>query len=105
MSIIIHAPFLHVNAMALFPVILIREKEFAHDPVLINHEKIHLRQEIEMLILPFYLCYLGCYVLNRAKGMDHDTAYRQIIFGREAYANEAKLQYLKTRKFWAWRKE
>jgi hypothetical protein len=41
--------------MALFPVILFREKTFAEDEVMMNHELIHHRQQLELLILPFYI--------------------------------------------------
>jgi len=43
---------LHVKGMALYPFILLREKKFADDPLIMNHEKIHHKQEIELLILP-----------------------------------------------------
>lgn len=101
---IIHAPFLKVNAMALYPFVLVREKHFKSNETLLNHEKIHLRQERELLILPFYFAYLSHYIYNRFKGMGHDTAYRNIIFEREAYKHEADFAYLKSRKFCAWRK-
>lgn len=101
---IIHAPFLKVNAMALYPFILVREKQFRQNQVLLNHEEIHLKQEKELLILPFYFLYLGNYIYNRLKGMNHHTAYRNIIFEREAYDHEADFTYLKSRSFCAWRR-
>ena len=41
------------QAIALWPFIVLKCKERRHDKVLINHERIHLRQQLECLILPF----------------------------------------------------
>ncbi len=88
--------------MALFPFILVKEASFRHDEVLIRHERIHLRQEVELLVIPFYVLYLFNYGVNLIRFKDHNKAYRQIIFEREAYTNEAIPGYLKKRKLWAW---
>ena len=99
---IIVAPFLKVAGMALFPVILIQHKSALTDKVLINHEKIHLRQQAELLVLPFYVLYLLNYLILLAKYRNHYTAYKNISFEREAYANEGNLQYLAARKWYKW---
>jgi hypothetical protein len=78
--------------MALFPFILVNPKK-KFGPVLLNHERIHLRQELELLIIPFYIIYLAELV---TKG------YRNISFEREAYDNEHNLNYLKERKAYSW---
>jgi len=95
---------LHVKGMALYPFILLREKKFADDPLIMNHEKIHHKQEIELLILPFYLLYVTNYLLNRFRYSTHHEAYMHIIFEREAYANENDLNYLKNRKLFSFLK-
>ena len=87
--------------MALYPFILFRDPTIAKDPVLLNHELIHHRQQTELFIFPFYILYLLHYLVNRMKYPDHLTAYKNIIFEREAYANEADLGYLKNRKWFA----
>ncbi|MCR5454898.1 MAG: hypothetical protein K6F33_07940 [Bacteroidales bacterium] len=71
--------------------------------VLLNHERIHLRQQAEMLVVFFYIMYFFYYVRNRLKGQTHFDAYRNIPFERESYEKEADLDYLKQRKFWQWR--
>jgi hypothetical protein len=95
-------PSLPANGMAIFPFILTKNKSQQEDQVLINHEKIHLQQQLELLILPFYLLYLVHYLINLIKFKNHDRAYRHIIFEREAYAHEQELAYLHRRKFWNW---
>lgn len=88
--------------MALYPFILLKHKQQKKDQVLINHERIHLRQQVELLIIPFYLLYLIHYLLNLVRFRNHDRAYFNIIFEKEAYACDKNLNYLKTRKFFAW---
>ncbi len=85
--------------MALFPFILVRKPN--PGATLINHERIHLRQQLEMGILPFYLWYIVEYGIRRIQYRDHFTAYCNISFEREAFANDANLSYLKTRPFWS----
>lgn len=88
--------------MALWPFILVKEKNAANDKVLINHERIHLRQQIEMLLVPFYIVYITHYFINLIRYRHHDRAYRRIIFEREAYAMDGDLEYLRTRSTWNW---
>jgi len=73
-------------------------------PLLLNHERIHLRQQAELLILPFYIWYVFEYLIKLMQYKDKKQAYRNVSFEREAYANEANPDYLKNRKFWAFLK-
>ena len=91
--------FLKYRGMALFPLILVKTEKDRKDEYLINHEKIHLRQQLELLILPFYLFYLLNYLYNLITSFDHEKAYRNIIFEQEAYDHEKDKNYLKSRKF------
>ncbi|PRY31094.1 hypothetical protein CLV58_12357 [Spirosoma oryzae] len=84
--------------MALFPFILVRQPN--PGPILVNHERIHLRQQAELGVLPFYLWYLTEYLIRRIQYRDHYEAYRNISFEREAFANETNLTYLRTRRWW-----
>jgi hypothetical protein len=79
-------------AMALFPFILLNRRKKITD-VLINHERIHLMQQLEMLVIPFYFIYLFELVVK---------GYRNISFEKEAYANEKNLDYLRQRKWFGW---
>jgi hypothetical protein len=94
---------MHVQGMAIFPFIFVKYRGAKQDVVLINHEKIHLRQQLEMLILPFYICYIGNYLWNLILYKKHYEAYSNICFEREAYEYERDLDYLKKRKIWAFR--
>jgi hypothetical protein len=100
---VIIAPFLKVDGMAVYPLILVRNKTLKLDEVLIRHETIHLKQAEELLVIPFYLLYLANYLINLKKYRRHHIAYMQIMFEREAYRYEKQEGYLKSRIFWAWR--
>ncbi|MFN5848522.1 MAG: hypothetical protein ACK43K_08525, partial [Chitinophagales bacterium] len=63
----------------------------------------HIRQQLEMFVLPFYIVYLSFYLYYRIKGNPHMQAYLRIPFEREAYCEESNFDYLDKRKFWAWR--
>jgi hypothetical protein len=90
------------KAIALFPFILIRDNFETNNLVLINHEKIHLRQQLELLIIPFYALYFIDFILKIILFKDKNKAYKNILFEREAYLNEENLDYLQTRPFWNW---
>lgn len=92
------------RAIALYPFIFIKNKIDREDLTFINHEKIHLRQQIEFLILPFYIWYGIEYLIRRVQYKNKIIAYRNISFEREAYQNEADLNYLKKRSFWSFLK-
>jgi hypothetical protein len=92
------------NAMAIFPFILLKDKHQKFDQILVNHERIHLKQQLELLILPFYLLYLFNYLVNIIRYKNHYLAYFNIVFEKEAYACQHDPQYLKNRKYFAWLK-
>ncbi|ODS82868.1 MAG: hypothetical protein ABS46_07720 [Cytophagaceae bacterium SCN 52-12] len=99
---ILRAPVLHVEGMALFPFILVRSGKT--NKILLNHEQIHLRQQLELGILPFYIFYLAEYFIRLALYRNHAKAYLNISFEREAYRHQHNLLYLKERKWFAFLK-
>ncbi len=92
------------SGITLFPFIFLRSEELKDDKVIINHEKIHIRQQLELLFVFFLLIYGIDYLIKLIKYKDRKKAYRNIVFEREAYANQYDLKYLKNRKLFAyWR--
>jgi hypothetical protein len=89
------------NGVSLWPFVILKNKELKDDITFINHEKIHLRQQLEMLIIPFYIWYLMEYLLRLIYYKDRFLAYKNISFEREAYSQEMKENYLQDRKLWA----
>ena len=99
---IVHLPFLPAAGMAIFPFVLVKYSWIKNDQQIINHELIHLRQQIELLIIPFYLIYILDYLINLVRYRNHNLAYRNIVFEKEAYSNDADYEYLKKRGFYSW---
>lgn len=90
------------SAITLFPVVLIG-KGTRLNRRLVVHERIHLRQQAEMLVLPFYIWYLFEYLWKYLQYKNHYLAYRNLSFEREAYKNDRSASYLHQRPFWGWR--
>ncbi|MCT8338689.1 hypothetical protein MG296_01355 [Flavobacteriaceae bacterium TK19130] len=87
--------------LAFWPFIFIANPKLKGDLVFLNHERIHLRQQLELLIIFFYVWY-GIEFLCRWISIGNwYKAYRNISFEREAYKNEKDLQYCKKRSFCA----
>ncbi|MDC6464794.1 hypothetical protein PQZ39_00020 [bacterium] len=101
--------FFRVGGISLFPFIVLREKylsKHANWNVLrkriINHETIHFQQQLELLVIPFYIIYILEYVIKALIYFNIKKAYRNISFEREAFDNELDFDYLKNRKRYNW---
>ena len=89
-----YIPFGRFKAMAVWPIIFVRKDKKITEYTL-NHERIHFRQQLELLLIGFYIIYFIEYIFK---------GYRTISFEKEAYRNAKNLNYLKTRKiFGQWR--
>lgn len=86
-------PFGRYRAITIWPFCFYKG---AIDLVTQNHERIHARQQLELLIIPFYIIYFFEWIFK---------GYRNVSFEKEAYDNEYNLLYLERfRKFWGmWR--
>jgi len=88
------------TGITLFPFVFLKDRSFKEDLVLLNHERIHLKQQLELLVLPFYLIYCLEYLVRLFQYKSWHLAYRNISFEREAFTNEKDLDYLKSRSLW-----
>ncbi len=89
------------SGITLWPFVVLRNRGLKSDAVFLNHEKIHLRQQAELLVLPFYVWYVIEFVIRLFQYKNRHQAYRNISFEREAHTNEKDLQYLSRRSFWS----
>ena len=85
--------------ITIFPFMFLKYRNLKENTVLVNHEKIHLRQQIELLIIPFFIIYSLEFLVRLIQYKKWNLAYRNISFEREAYAKEKDLNYLKSRPF------
>ena len=97
--------FMNIGGITLFPFIILREK-YRDEPryaekvkVTINHEKIHIKQQIELLVIPFFMFYFLEWFIKLFKY--GSKSYYNISFEREAYANEENFEYLTNRKWYS----
>jgi len=90
-----------VYAITLFPFIISKEEM---DADTLNHETIHIHQQMELIVIGFYLLYAYYYLVGLAKYKDKQKAYYMIPFEQEAYEYDNQLDYLETRKPYSWTK-
>ena len=112
-------PFPGYKAITLWPFVFVRKNAwYSNDTD--RHERIHGRQQLEMLLIGMVLAAFGCgwwsllalpvfylwygleYIIRLCITRDHDRAYRSISFEQEAYDNERDEDYLKHRRLYAW---
>ena len=80
-----------IRGAAWFPgLAIVADKKDTH---LVNHERIHLYQQLELLYIGFIIWYL----IYQIK-----YGYRNNPFEIEAFDNENDLDYLKSRKWYSW---
>lgn len=89
------------RGLTAFPFVFVKYAVDKDNKIFVNHEKIHLRQQIELLVLPFFIWYFLEYLIRLLQYRDRNKAYRNISFEREAYANESNMQYLQQRSFYS----
>ena len=107
-----YIPFPGYKAINLFGVLFVKNNAKIDD-VTINHESIHSRQFVELMVLfavatvfirwwlpvfapfAFYVWYVLEWLIRLFM---RGNAYRNISFEREAYANEGDASYLDNRK-------
>lgn len=93
----------NILGITIFPFIFCN-RNLDIDDILINHERIHIRQQLELLVIPFYIMYGLEYIYNIFKFGNNYTAYKNISFEKEAFDNETNMNFLKKRPVWNFRK-
>ncbi len=92
--------FISISAITLFPFIISRDEM---SDITIRHECIHIEQQRELWVIPFYLLYGFYWLKGKAAGMSNDDAYFNIPFEKEAYVKMYDKNYLETRAQHAWK--
>lgn len=100
--------FFKIGGISLFPVVVLRERYKDNKELkyglqrIVTHETIHFQQQLELLVIPFYIIYILEYVIKALYYFNIEKAYKNISFEREAYQYELDKDYLKTRKRYNW---
>jgi hypothetical protein len=114
-----------ISGMAIYPFILLRDRDAS--PTLITHERIHIRQQGEMLavflpticmmafwlshwfwillvVQPFYFAYVWEYLFRLLQYRSHRGAYMNISFEIEAFGYQFDPSYPELRPLFNWTK-
>ena len=119
-------PFKGFKAITILPFIFARNSAKPLKDYVVNHETIHLRQQLEVLVASlilflamilifgiswwwlfaslfvYYTWYVAEWLIRWAVCHDRNLAYKNIAFEQEAYLNEYDMKYLGNRKLFAW---
>lgn len=93
-------PFGSYTTINLFGILFTKSDYLS--PITINHERIHTKQMLELLIVGYYLWYIIEYIIVRFCHKKQNDAYHDISFEEEAHNNDNNLHYLDNRKHFAW---
>jgi|TARA_R110000782_G_scaffold70854_1_gene142301 hypothetical protein len=94
--------FMKVGGITIYPFVILREKyKTKKARRLINHESIHIKQQEELLVIPFYVLYVTEFLIKSIIYRSFKKAYYNLSFEREAYDNERKSKYISRRKSYA----
>ncbi len=87
--------------ISIYPFIFLKNKSLKQNNIIINHEKIHLKQQSELLWVFFFIWYFSEFLFKLMKYKNWQIAYKNISFEKEAYKNESNINYLKNRKLYS----
>lgn len=93
-------PLRGYKAMTLWPLLFVRRDCIMTD-VDLRHERIHARQQKELLVVFFYLIYIIEYLVRLWLTFSTRSAYRDLSFEKEAYSHEHDEEYLRSRPLFA----
>lgn len=101
MILLIQPKLLRKNfkGIALWPFVIVKHQDLCKDALFLNHERIHLRQQLELLVVFFYFWYGLEFLIRWIQYKNRFEAYKNISFEREAYYHENNMNYLKNRMF------
>ena len=93
------------GGFTIFPFVLVSDERLKEHKEMMNHERIHLSQQLETLVIFGFLMYYIEYRIGLKKYNGNKfKAYENISFEREAYANQGNPNYLKERKLFSFLK-
>jgi len=91
---------INFEGFTFYPFILLSGENTEKD--IYNHELIHIQQTEETFFIGYILILVTQYTFNLCKYRNLYKAYRNLAFEKEAYDNMKNLDYLKSRKKFAW---
>ncbi|WP_292901516.1 hypothetical protein [Nonlabens sp.] len=86
------------KSFAPLPLLLVKDKVYVKDLVVMNQEDIHGAQQKALLVLFFYLEYAIDYLIQFVKVKNQHKVFRNFVFESEAYSTEAGFNDQNSRK-------
>lgn len=83
-------------------IILVSDKNHKKIDEILNHEKIHIQQQRETLVIFWYIIYFLDFFINWGIFGSFWVAYEEVLFEREAFEYENDYNYLENRKRYKW---
>lgn len=87
----------YFDGITFYPFVIVKKAELLEDAIFMNHERIHLKQQLELFLIGFYVWYFCSFVFHLVRFRNRHQAYHAIYFEQEAYLFEKDLTYLKRR--------
>ena len=94
-------PLKGFSAMNLFGFIVARRECLPLSNKTLHHEAIHSQQIKELLFVGFYIWYVVEWLVRLLYMKNSKKAYKAISFEKEAFGNDNNLNYLESRKLFA----
>lgn len=94
-------PFKGFTAINLFGIVFARKEFLPLSKRIMNHEAIHHQQIKDLLFVGFYVWYVLEWLIRLLYLRNSREAYKAISFEKEAYENDADINYLGSRKQFA----
>ena len=92
-----------IGGMCAWPFILLRSDLTAAEGLIVErHERIHARQQLECLLIFFYIIYMFNFIGWLLISFSWRKACQRTVFEVEAYQNQYDGLYLSVRKPFAW---
>jgi len=89
-------PLKGFHAINLFGIVFVRKDGPKLDQRILNHESIHTRQMLELLIVGFYIWYIFEWIVRCLQYKNSYEGYRNICFEREAFSHDTNFHIWKT---------
>ena len=89
------------KGITIYPFVIVTQEEDGRNAVLLNHERIHIRQQLEMLVFPFFVWYFLEFFIRLILYRNWKKAYYNISFEKEAYLHDDNAEYLENRKLYS----
>ena len=70
----------NISGISIFPFIILERKEIKEDKTFVQHEMIHIRQQMELILILFIILYYLEFLILFIKYGNLQQAYRYVLY-------------------------